>query len=138
MSAAFQLRVNGDHLGDDEETATLIKFPGWEKFPGLIATIEPTFPAQVLFEANLDTLKVIDYPVTEPDWPVMSKRMLETLRSVGSFAHRAIPLVMLDDTVREKLDADGKPRPNVLANRDFLPCRSRSTPMRSIANDQHS
>jgi hypothetical protein len=119
MSAAFQLGVNAEHLGDDEEDATLIKFPGWDEPIGLINTIEPKFPAPILFEANLDTLAVIDYLITDSTWPVMSKRMLETLRSVGPFPHRAIPLVMLDDTVKDQLDANGKPRPEA-ANFDFL------------------
>ncbi len=119
MTVAYRINANGDHLGDDEETASLIKFAGWAKPAGLIATTEPKFPAQILFEANLDTLKIIDYPITDSGWPVMSKRMLETLLSVGTFAHRKIPLVMLDDTIRQKLDADGKPLPNVLANHDF-------------------
>lgn len=29
-------------------------------------------------------------------WPIMSKRMLDTLLSVGNFRHRAYPVVMVD------------------------------------------
>jgi hypothetical protein len=119
MSAAFQLRIDGDHLGDDETDASLVKFEGWGDV-SFIATTEQKLPAQILFEANVTTLATIAYPINNVAWPIMSKRMLDTLRSVGDFAHRAIPVVMLDDTVttKDRLDPDGKPRPGV-ANLEF-------------------
>ncbi|MCW5805420.1 MAG: hypothetical protein KIT31_23825 [Deltaproteobacteria bacterium] len=39
--------------------------------------------------------------------------MLEALRSVGEFEHRAVAVTMLDDTVEERFDAEGRPRPGV-------------------------
>jgi hypothetical protein len=90
----------------------------WENTTGLIGTGELKLPSQIYFEANLKTLETIDYPIGNVGWPVMSKRMLDTLRSIGDFGHRAIPVIILDDTVKDKLDAAGKPRAGV-ANYEF-------------------
>ena len=47
--------------------------------------------------ADHDELRALDYPHTDKfGWPVMSRRMLYTLRSVREFRHRAYPIVMLD------------------------------------------
>ncbi len=52
------------------------------------------------FVANIEALRGRDLPVPEPStWPVMSRRMLDVLISVGSFARRAIRCVVIDDKV---------------------------------------
>jgi hypothetical protein len=115
---AFKLEIDGDHLGDDDTDIRLVKFDGWANTTGLIDTRALKLPPQIYFEGNFVTLRTIDYPISNVSWPVMSKRMLDTLFSVGEFGYRAIPLIMLDDTVTDKFDVAGKPRPGV-ANYEF-------------------
>ncbi|MBX3161336.1 MAG: hypothetical protein KF773_35565 [Deltaproteobacteria bacterium] len=114
----FQLENVGVHHPDDEEGARLVKFPGWERVRFINAR-PLELPETIYFEANFETLKVIGFPLVNVVWPIMSRRMLDTLQSAGEFEHRAIPVVMLDDTLAEKLDAGGKVRPGA-ANLDFV------------------
>jgi hypothetical protein len=120
--SAFELQPDGTHLGDDEFDATLVKFDGSDMTAGLISSRPLEIPEKVFFEANLDTLKTIDYPINDVSWPIMSRRMLDALLSVGHFTHRAIPVIMLDDTVKtgDRLDAAGNPRVGVAGVKDFL------------------
>ncbi|MBX3161335.1 MAG: hypothetical protein KF773_35560 [Deltaproteobacteria bacterium] len=118
MTRAFQIRNEGVHHPDDSADATLVEFPGSNQV--YFQSVCPLdLPATIYFEANFETLKTIDYPLVSVPWPVMSKRMLEALRSAGEFEHRAVPVTMLDDTVEEKFDTDGKPRPGV-ANFNYV------------------
>jgi hypothetical protein len=92
------LHWNLDHLIDGADVdAWLRDFPN--------APEESTFwrikddlnlPERVEFDAIGEVFETIDYPYTDVRWPIMSKRMLETLLSVGDFNHRAYPLVMVD------------------------------------------
>lgn len=110
---AFALEHDGEHLGDDQTDASLVEFEGSDALAGLIDDRPLTrLPERICFEANTATLEKIDYPINDHGWPIMSTRMLDVLRAVGDFPHRAIPLVMLDDTV-------DPPRPGS-ANRDFV------------------
>ena len=60
----------------------------------------------------------LDYILTEPDVPVMSKRMLSVLESVKDFPHQTIP-VRIEDTVLIT-GADGKSRPPGKVNTDYV------------------
>jgi hypothetical protein len=53
-------------------------------------------PEQIEFDAIGVVFETIDYPYTDVRWPIMSKRMLETLLSVRDFRHRAYPLLIID------------------------------------------
>jgi hypothetical protein len=78
--------------------AQVVPFNGYEQIS--IAMCEPSetveFPNPVEFQGLLSTVKQTDYPVIEEGWPVMSKRMLEVLESVGFFPHRSLPTRILD------------------------------------------
>jgi len=104
-----------DHLSGEDYDATLVKFPirpvWWH------TTHKYEFPERIFFKANFATLQWTDFPVCNPQWPLMSRRMLDTLLSVGPIPHRAIPVIMLDRTVREPFDASGNPRPGVTDER---------------------
>jgi hypothetical protein len=115
---AFELDTDATHLGDDDTDIRLVRFDGWENTTGLMGTPVLKLPQQIYFEGNFRTLETIDFPIDDVSWPVMSKRMLETLRNVGEFGHRAIPVIILDDTVKDRFDAAGKPRVGV-ANHEF-------------------
>lgn len=58
-------------------------------------------PERIEFETVGEYLFATDYPYTRPSWPIMSKRMLETLLSVGEFPHQVIPVVMLDTQLHD-------------------------------------
>jgi len=115
QESAFELQPEGNHLGDDDFDATLVRFDGWEMTAGLIPDDNLKIPEPSFFEANIETLKTIDYPINDVSWPIMSRRMRETLLGVGRFTHRAIAVIMLDDTVttNDRFDAAGNPRPGV-------------------------
>ncbi len=53
-------------------------------------------PNPIIYTGYWKVVKHIDYPHTDNYWNVMSKRMYETLLSVGDFPHRLIPMVMID------------------------------------------
>jgi hypothetical protein len=94
---AYKLNCNIDHLGESAEDAWLIDYPNtpdagifW-RITGLLNLQE-----RIEFEAIGSMLDLTDYPYTDIRWPIMSKRMLNTLLSVGSFPHRTYPVIMLD------------------------------------------
>lgn len=111
---AFELARDGNHLGDDETDATLVRFNGYDRVAGFIGRRPLDLPERIYFEANIETLKAIDYPFNDVGWPIMSERMRAALLAVGSFQHRIFPVMMLDDTVEPKFDAEGEPLPEVV------------------------
>src|SRR6266481_6222731 len=96
QSIAFELVWDPSHLGDDDFDATLVPFDGSDRIPGWITARPIAVPERIFFEANVETLKVVDFPINDQNWPIMSKRMLEVLEGVGDFSHRLIPVIMLD------------------------------------------
>ena len=58
---------------------------------------------EIQMEGLMSDFEGIDYLYTEPDLPLMSKRMLSVLRSVRDFPHQAIP-VSIRDTEAAKGD----------------------------------
>jgi hypothetical protein len=112
---AFQLQADGTHLGDDDFDATLVRFEGWEVMAGLIPSRSLEIREPVFFEANVETLRAIDYPINDVSWPIMSQRMRNVLLSGAQVAHREIQVIMLDDTVKpaERFHSSSKPRPGV-------------------------
>lgn len=78
--------------------AYLVKFPGSKEVRFWSA--QPlNLPEPVEFDAQTDVLGSIDYFAAAPTWPVMSKRMLDVLLSVGEFPHQVIPLVLHETPV---------------------------------------
>jgi hypothetical protein len=113
MNAAFALDVDAGHFGAHESAASLVKFDGWELITRLMDDRPDKIPQRLFFAGNLRQLKNLDYPRNDQGWPIMSRRMRETLLEAGDFAHRAVPVVMLDHTIANKFDTAGNPRPGV-------------------------
>ena len=108
--AAYQILRDHNRRDFDETDADLIPFEDWEATYGWIypeAGISP--PSRIFFEADLEALREVDFPISNVGWPIISNKMLDVLLSVGKFPNRIIPVVMLDDTLDEKkrLNADG-------------------------------
>jgi hypothetical protein len=95
---AYQLFWDLDHIADGAEVdAWLREFPNapdnsvfWRMKENL------NLPNPVEFDAIGKVFETLDYPYTDVWWIIMSKRMLDTLLSVGNFRHRAYPVVMID------------------------------------------
>jgi len=115
---AYVLKWDLDHLGDDEFDARLMEFSGWKNVGALASTKDYTLPENIYFEANFRTLKKISYPYNSIRWPIMSKKMLKILLSVGTFPHRTIPITMINDTVMtlDRYDQKGNYKTEVLNN----------------------
>jgi hypothetical protein len=45
----------------------------------------------------------VDFLRGNPSWPIMSKRVLYVLQSVGSFSHKAIPMRIFDYSLEDKV-----------------------------------
>ena len=119
---AFRLNCNIDHLGtgEIEEDAWLINYPNPPGASNFAFTSPLNLPNRIEFEAIGSMLAMTDYPYTYTGWPIMSKRMLNTLLSVGSFPHRAYPVVMLNveatyNKTLKKYDAPRTENHNYLA-----------------------
>lgn len=109
--------VNED-LGYDAE---LIPFKGSDLFDyAMWETDEISeYPVPIEFQGLLKTVRQTDYPVTRPSLPLMSKRMLEVLKSIGSFSHNVLPTRITDGTIGRRLtnednryDEDGNLKPD--------------------------
>jgi hypothetical protein len=91
--------------------AQVVPFEGFEQVS--ICMCEPSetveLPNPVKFQGLLSTVRQTDYPVIQERWPVMSKRMVEVLKSVGSFPHRVLPTRILDGDIGRSL-AEGDRR----------------------------
>jgi hypothetical protein len=106
---------------DFDYEAELVEFPGWEetdsnfsepiaamiggteggqvrarKGDGSWHTVEFRLPEKIEFETVGSIIHQTDYPYCKPQWPIMSKRMLDTLLAVGEFPHQTIPVTMID------------------------------------------
>jgi hypothetical protein len=65
-------------------------------------------PEKIRFQGDENLLKYTDFLYTKPDWPILSKRMLNVLISVKDFQYQAIPIVIEDNLVTEVLGNDPK------------------------------
>lgn len=109
----YQLFWDDDHLDGEDYDAEVVRFPGWEQVAGWQSTRDIQTPDSIYFLANFDTLARTDYPANNVSWPIMSRRMLETLLSLGDVRRRVVPVVMLDKSLppRKRLGPAGEPRP---------------------------
>jgi hypothetical protein len=94
-----RLDWNIDHLIDNAEVDGWLRESAFANAPSDSAfweVEELNLPNPVIFDVIGDIFEVIDYPYLNVRWPIMSKRMLDTLLSVGNFHHRTYPLRMID------------------------------------------
>jgi hypothetical protein len=109
---AYELMHETETINEDlGYHAQVVPFEGFEQVS--IAMSDPSetvhFPNPVEFQGLLSTVRQTDFPVIHEGWPVMSKRMVEVLESVGSFPHRVIPVRILDGDIGRSL-AEGNRR----------------------------
>ncbi len=119
MTISAERSVKAYCLMHDSETmnsdlgshAQVVPFEGYEEVSTCMSDLsEPVeFPNPVEFHGLLSTVRQTDFPVIQEDWPVMSKRMVEVLESVGSFPHRVLPTRILEGDIGRSL-AEGDRR----------------------------
>lgn len=125
MTASLDRRVKAYRLMQETETmnsdlgfhAQVIPFEGFEHVSICMSDPSETveFPSPVEFQGLLSTVRKTDFPVIQEDWPVISKRMLEVLESVGSFPHRVLSTRIFEGDIGRSL-AEGDRRFDELGN----------------------
>jgi hypothetical protein len=97
---AYRLYQDITHLGPEtEEDAWVLNFPNNPSTGFYSTQFFDFFPNPIEFGAIGSLLSKTDYPYTDIGWLIMSKRMLETLLSVGYFPHRTYPVLMIDQVI---------------------------------------
>jgi hypothetical protein len=116
---AYRLFWDTKHLERGEDDAVLVPFEGQDYVCGWVGTRVCQVPNPVLFEANFEVTRQSDYPCNDVNWPIMSPRILETLRKVGDFPHRLVPVRLVDRSVPgpKRYLPDGTLRPDVIDDR---------------------
>jgi len=116
MSDEFELSWTfSDYAEGNGRVASLVPFPTSRDVIGWIHTRHVEVPEPVFFQVYFDEMGATcpDYPSNNKRWPIMSRRMLDVLLSVGEFPHRVIPIVLLDDRAIDQAPAyerDWQPR----------------------------
>jgi hypothetical protein len=96
---AYRLRYEVNHFEDFgldwSEDIEIIKFDDLWKCE---VTDEEKFehPNPIIFKGYWEVIRHIDFPYNSIFWSVMSRKMYETLLSVGNFPHRLVPMVVID------------------------------------------
>jgi hypothetical protein len=116
---AYHLVHDYDHLEGTDDDAILVPFEGQDQVCGWVGTRVCQVPNPVVFEANFKVTRQSDYPCNDVNWPIMSPRMLEILRSVGDFPHRLVPVRLVDRSVQglARYLVDGTIRPELVDDR---------------------
>lgn len=99
---------------EEGHTGVMVPFAGAAGV-SLLLTRPFDIPEPVYFEGNADTIRQVDFPDNDKNWPIMSERMRAVLLPQAP-KHRLIPIAFIDDTVLEdedRFDERGKPRPGV-------------------------
>jgi hypothetical protein len=88
----------------------LIEFPNAPSSTGdFLPPVElGELPERIEFQGIFEFIDRTDYPYNDADWPIMSKRMLEVLHSVGNFAHNAYPIVITNAEEGEEREYDSE------------------------------
>lgn len=120
MPIIYQLDWNISHKSPDlSHDAKIVPFFKWEESVVLSAVTPYVFPSSIEFDAFFfHLIGKLDYPFNNLNWPIMSKRMLQVLLDVGNFAHRVIPLTMIN--CEGKVTPDKKITHSGEKNYDFV------------------
>ena len=99
MDKAFELSHNLDHIKANQDYDVWQIFKDRkERFHKLFWRLEPfdELPSH-RFEGKIKKrLSWLDYPRVDPDYPIVSKKMLDTLLSVDEFSYVVKPLIIYD------------------------------------------
>jgi hypothetical protein len=110
---AYELRHKLAHLEDTsrERDAYIVEWPEYREYSTKFMNPDNfEYPSHgVEFQGYESSLSDTDYPYNNVRWPIMSKRMLNTLLSVREFSHRTwdVPFVGFPDNAPEGLLREG-------------------------------
>jgi hypothetical protein len=89
---AYELGHNNVHIADESRDfdAYLVKRPNSQDYKIEFRNVDDfEYPSHSIeFHGYESSLSITDYPYTDVHWPIMSKRMLDTLLAVGEFPYR--------------------------------------------------
>lgn len=98
MDKAYKIKRNLKHLKSNQDyDVWQITKDEKEKFNELFWRLEPfdELPPYDI-EGQLERLRWLDYPDSNPNYPIVSKKFIETINSVGNFKHNVLPLIIHD------------------------------------------
>lgn len=106
---------------DTEFVSYLVPFDGSKDIIAFIKPRARKIPNKIYFQANFRLLNRTDFPNNDVKWPIISKKMYNTLLSCGNFPHKIYPIIMVDDTVpwEERTDKNGILREDII-NTDYV------------------
>lgn len=104
---AYLFRPTTRHINRDlGYDAELVPFDGSENISTRMCRYPESveFPNPVVFHGLLSTVRQTDFPVTSGEgYPLMSKRMVRVLESVGSFPHNVLPARIIEGSIGRRL-----------------------------------
>lgn len=124
MENIYILDWDLSHVGDAEYDAFLVPYVGSnELITDIIDDFEFDHPDIILFRGYMDILPEIDFIVTDSNAPILSKKLISIIESLGSFPHRTIPCGVVDYTLStnktfENFD-NSILKPETKINKDF-------------------
>jgi hypothetical protein len=113
VKQAYKLKHDAVHIEDTsrEYDAYIVEWPEYRNYDTKFCRPNDfDFPVHgVEFHGYESSLSDTDYPYENIGWPIMSKRMLNTLLSVKEFPHRTwdVPFVGFPDNAPEGLLREG-------------------------------
>ena len=122
MKKAYTIDFDYNHSGDPERDAFHLPFEHSDKASTIFSNpkYESRLPSRIRFQGNFNLLPEYDYPLTDLQIPVMSKRMVEVFRGLGGTNFKEIPVEIIDDTFfGEKFSSKGELLPQVPVIKDY-------------------
>jgi hypothetical protein len=113
VEQAYELVRDVDHLNKlpHHYDACIVEWPEYREYSTkFVRPAEFEYPSHgVEFHGCESCLSLTDYPCTSANWPIMSKRILNTLLEVKEFPHRTwdVLFVGFPDNVSEELLRQG-------------------------------
>jgi hypothetical protein len=113
IKQAYELHPDAIHIADTtrEYDAYIVEWPEYREYTLNFKNINNfDYPSHdVEFNGYESSLSDTDYPYNDVNWPIMSKRMLNTLLSVKEFPHQTwdVPFVGFPDNAPELMLREG-------------------------------
>jgi len=117
----FKLSKDFNHSGDPDFDAFHIEFDNSNEFGTNMMGIKKfNYPKVIYFQANFDLIPLYDYPLTDLSAHIMSKKMIDLIKSVKDFNHELIPVTMIDFTFLDNVfNGDGTLNKKVKINSEY-------------------
>ncbi len=122
MVKVYTLNHDYEHSGDPERDAFHISFNGDDMISSFL--LNPKYeelPDVIYFQANFNLIPEYDYPLTDLNIPVFSRRMMDIILGIGGCKFKEVSVVMIDDTYfKDKFNSKGELLPEVPVEKEYL------------------